>query len=1215
MKLHLYYVMSKSIFNTGKGGELLPATADVLGGIKVGTNLSITGDGVLSATVQSGSGGTVTSVTTTQDDVNALGISHTVSSTAPVITLKRPFNSLSDEFILDDSAPLPADKRVLRSRKATTSSSGTVVVPVTSGLTVNGSGSLDVNVDGTTITKDPSTGVLSGASTYTLPTATASVLGGIKVGSGLAIASGVLSATAQTPSDATTTTKGIVQVTEGNGLAISSGVLSKGTLQSYASGSGGISISGNTISGAGVGNAAAYGFVAGLSAAVTGQNNTTPATIVFNTTSGTNGIGNAQFNTSTGVFTPNLAGYYSVKANINVTNNAPSSYLYTASIMRNSTIMYTANVTTTSNNNGVSDIILFGTVAMNGSTDTLSVKVNVDNSSHTYTINNGVLTSFEAFGYYANLTSAATASANGYLTSTDWSTFNNKQPAISNATSTEIGYLSGVTSGIQTQLNSKQATISNATSTEIGYLSGVTSGIQTQLNSKQATISNATSTEIGYLSGVTSGIQAQLNGKLSSATGAASTIISLPLDQNRMLMSENVVGGKVITSNLIPFQGGGNANDSLKAYSFEAVSFDTSIQGTSAVPQNITLAGPRANVINIGTTCNSSGTNTDGPNTINIGKSTSTVNILGNTTYYNVSQLQVKDPLVTVNKDGTSVTSAAGCGLEIEESSAITGYVKTSTDRNNWLFKAPGKAGVLTVPMLDADSTVGGYGSGQQTETVLKTLPTLAATTVTYKASSGGATGSKTFTVTSASALGNVTAVQYGYFLYVQKQNVAGATLTGTGLGIPPLIINLCKSVTITGTDIDLELVVALTAQASGTYTLVKAESYTIPASVNYINVEMVGGGGGGGGGYTGNTPYIGSGGGAGCYARGKLAVTAGTTYYYSIGAGGAASASNTATNTSAGYGRPTMFTNASMSQYFWVFGGEGGNTPTLNTSAIPGAGESYLSSLGFTDLLSVGGGDATWHGPISSNIKVAGSGGNSFFGGGGRGAMDNPLAANSGKAYGAGGGGGRNVDAAADGAQGVLCIKYLSNTFLSTVYTPQAPLSFSGSNLVFDRTISSGAAITYAASPATNGPIFEFTSIPSYVKRITVMYKDLKHTSSGGSDFIIQLGTSSAYFTTATYRTNLSLINSGYGQGGSATATGFSLMTTVTSSNILHGTITLTLLDGNTWCCTGITSYIDTGAQCFSSGNVVLNGQLSKLKIMNTAAANCYGTVNIMYE
>ena len=38
--------------------------------------------------------------------------------------------------------------------------------------------------------------------------------------------------------------------------------------------------------------------------------------------------------------------------------------------------------------------------------------------------------------------------------------------------------------GLQTVLDAKQATISNATTTEIGYLSGVTSAIQTQLNAK-----------------------------------------------------------------------------------------------------------------------------------------------------------------------------------------------------------------------------------------------------------------------------------------------------------------------------------------------------------------------------------------------------------------------------------------------------------------------------------------------------------------------------------------------------------------------------------------------------------------------------------------------------------------------------------------------------------------------------------------------------------
>ena len=47
---------------------------------------------------------------------------------------------------------------------------------------------------------------------------------------------------------------------------------------------------------------------------------------------------------------------------------------------------------------------------------------------------------------------------------------------------TEVGYLNGVTSALQTQLDAKQAVVAGVDATEIGYLNGVTSAIQTQLN-------------------------------------------------------------------------------------------------------------------------------------------------------------------------------------------------------------------------------------------------------------------------------------------------------------------------------------------------------------------------------------------------------------------------------------------------------------------------------------------------------------------------------------------------------------------------------------------------------------------------------------------------------------------------------------------------------------------------------------------------------------
>lgn len=81
---------------------------------------------------------------------------------------------------------------------------------------------------------------------------------------------------------------------------------------------------------------------------------------------------------------------------------------------------------------------------------------------------------------------------------------------LNSVTSTEYGYLSGVTSAIQTQIDGKEPDInltasravasdgsgnlavSATTSTELGYVNGVTSAIQTQLDGKEATDADLT---------------------------------------------------------------------------------------------------------------------------------------------------------------------------------------------------------------------------------------------------------------------------------------------------------------------------------------------------------------------------------------------------------------------------------------------------------------------------------------------------------------------------------------------------------------------------------------------------------------------------------------------------------------------------------------------------------------------------------------------------
>lgn len=77
----------------------------------------------------------------------------------------------------------------------------------------------------------------------------------------------------------------------------------------------------------------------------------------------------------------------------------------------------------------------------------------------------------------------------------------NASTALSAVSATELGYLDGVTSAVQTQIDGKQAVVSGVNSTEIGYLDGVTSAIQTQLDAKIPKTLTTTTGDIIYASG------------------------------------------------------------------------------------------------------------------------------------------------------------------------------------------------------------------------------------------------------------------------------------------------------------------------------------------------------------------------------------------------------------------------------------------------------------------------------------------------------------------------------------------------------------------------------------------------------------------------------------------------------------------------------------------------------------------------------------------
>ena len=80
----------------------------------------------------------------------------------------------------------------------------------------------------------------------------------------------------------------------------------------------------------------------------------------------------------------------------------------------------------------------------------------------------------------------------------------------------EFSYLDGVTSAIQTQIDSKQATITGSATT-IDTESLTASRAVISNSSSKIAVSTTTDTELGYLSGVTSAVQTQLGTKLTAS--------------------------------------------------------------------------------------------------------------------------------------------------------------------------------------------------------------------------------------------------------------------------------------------------------------------------------------------------------------------------------------------------------------------------------------------------------------------------------------------------------------------------------------------------------------------------------------------------------------------------------------------------------------------------------------------------------------------------
>ena len=162
------------------------------------------------------------------------------------------------------------------------------------------------------------------------------------------------------------------------------------------------------------------------------------------------------------------------------------------------------------------------------------------------------------------------------------------------------------------------------------------------------------------------------------------------------------------------------------------------------------------------------------------------------------------------------------------------------------------------------------------------------------------------------------------------------------------------------------------------------------------------------------------------------------------------------------------------------------------------------------------------------------------------------------------------------------------------------------------NKTINGGAITSGTAQATTSGTIITFTSIPSWVKRITMM---LNNVSTTGASFpLIQLGSGS--LTTTGYVALGTLI---YGANLTTTLTssqGFALYSNEAGDS-LYGTTCFTLFSSNSWVASGTIGVAGRTGSIVVAGSIALSGTLDRIALTTVNGTDTFdaGSVNIQYE
>jgi hypothetical protein len=151
-------------------------------------------------------------------------------------------------------------------------------------------------------------------------------------------------------------------------------------------------------------------------------------------------------------------------------------------------------------------------------------------------------------------------------------------------------------------------------------------------------------------------------------------------------------------------------------------------------------------------------------------------------------------------------------------------------------------------------------------------------------------------------------------------------------------------------------------------------------------------------------------------------------------------------------------------------------------------------------------------------------------------------------------------------------------------------------------------------AVASTSGTSIDFTNIPAWTQKITVMFSGVS--TNGVSNWLIQIGDSGGIENTG-YVSSAFIIAT-TGSAGSNSTTGYVVQCDVASYSF-SGNLVITNITSNTWVSSHIlgSGAALTGLQTFGGGTKTLSTTLDRVRITTTNGTDAFdaGSVNIMYE